>query len=151
MNKKQLIKELKKIDNSETVILSDDNDNYTEGPFIMIHKTMNEKYVIGLCSYNSRLDKFSLSLNPSNWHGKAYVFSFDKINDLVSFLPFYFISCIFDYSEITFLNDSSLKMCDYNELYELYKKDEIKKLDILLHKYWNNNTLHLNMKVFKDN
>lgn len=42
-------------------------------------------------------------------------------------------------------------MCDYNELYELYKKDEIKKLDILLHKYWNNNILHLNMKVFKDN
>lgn len=151
MNKKQLIKELKKIDNSETVILSDDNDNYTEGPFIMIHKTMNEKYIVGLCSYNHHLDRFLLALNPSNCGGKAYIFSFDKINDLVSFLPFYFISCIFDNSEITFLNDSSLKMCDYNELYELYKKDEIKKLDILLHKYWNNNTLHLNMKISKDN
>jgi hypothetical protein len=151
MNKKQLIKELKKIDNSETVILSDDNDSYTEGPFIMIHKTMNEKYIVGLCSYNHHLDEFLLARNPSHCGGKAYIFSFDKINDLVSFLPFYFISCIFKEGIITLLNDSSLKMCDYNELYELYKKDEIKKLDILLHKYWNNNTLHLNMKVFKDN
>lgn len=30
----------------------------------MIHKTMNEKYIVGLCSYHSRLDKFLLSLNP---------------------------------------------------------------------------------------
>lgn len=150
MNKKQLTKELKSLKDSCTVILSSEENSHENGPFIMIYKTLNDKYIVGLCMYDYNLDEFILSTNSANFGENSYIFSFDNITKLVSFLPFYFTACIFDYATIPLLNDESLKMCDYSELETLYKNNKIRKLNSLLHKYWDNNTLHLDMQVFMD-